>query len=145
MVEEDAGAAEHAIRLTVFLHNPKAVELGDGIGTVRMERCILVLRHFFHLAIKFRSRSLIDLTRLLQMVGSYGFEHSENAHSIDICRKLWGIEADLNVALSCQIVYLCRLHQADQLDEGHRVAHVGIVKMEMRLAFQMSDAFTEVN
>ena len=79
------------------------------------------------------------------MVGSYGFEHSENAHSIDICRKLWGIEADLNVALSCQIVYLCRLHQADQLDEGHRVAHVGIVKMEMRLAFQMSDAFAEVN
>ena len=79
------------------------------------------------------------------MVCPHGFEDAEHAHGIDIGRELRGVEADLHMALGSQVVYLSRLHQADELDEGHRVAHVGVMKMEMRLALQMGDTFAEVD
>ena len=52
VVEQDPGAAEHAVGLAVFLDDPVAVKLGDRIGRVRVERGVLVLRHLLHLAVE---------------------------------------------------------------------------------------------
>ena len=88
MVEENARAAEHIVGFAVFLDNPEAVELGHGIGAVGMEGGLLVLGHFFHLAVEFRGRCLIDAASVSQTQLAHGFEHTQNASSIDISRKL---------------------------------------------------------
>ena len=64
MVEENARAAIHVVGLTVFLHYPKTVLLGYGIRTVGVERRVLVLWHFFHLAVKLAGTGLIDAARI---------------------------------------------------------------------------------
>ena len=52
VVEQDTGAAVHAIGLPVFLDNPETIQFRDGVRAVRMERRILILWHFLHLAIQ---------------------------------------------------------------------------------------------
>ena len=79
------------------------------------------------------------------MVGPDCFEDSKNTHRIHICREFRGIEADLNVTLGCKIVYLRGLDKSDQLDERHRITHICIVQMEVRLALEMSDSFAEID
>ena len=54
MVEQDTGAAEHVIGFPVLFCDPEAILLGNGIGRVGMERCVLVLRYLFDLAVEFR-------------------------------------------------------------------------------------------
>jgi hypothetical protein len=66
MVEQDTRATIHIISLAVFLHNPETIQFGHCIRAVRMERCVFILRHFFHLSVKFRSRSLIDTASIFQ-------------------------------------------------------------------------------
>jgi len=52
VIEEDAGAAEHVVGFTVFLGDPEAILLGDGVGAIGMERGCLRLRHFLDLAVE---------------------------------------------------------------------------------------------
>ena len=52
VVEQDAGAAEHFVGLTIFLDYPEAILLGNSIRAIGMERCILVLRNFFYFTIE---------------------------------------------------------------------------------------------
>ena len=51
VIEEYARAAEHVVSLAVLLHYPEAILLGHGVGRVRVERRVLVLRHLLHLAV----------------------------------------------------------------------------------------------
>ena len=145
MIEEDAGAAEHIVGLTVFLDYPIAIELGNGIGRVWMEGGVLVLRHFFYLAIELGGRCLIDSAGLLQMVGAHSLKDTEHAHCIYIGRELRRIEAYLHMRLCGKVIDLGGLHFAYEFDERHGVAHIGIVEVEMWGAFQMCDAFAEID
>ncbi len=54
VVEENAVAAVHAVRLTVVLHDPEAVELGHAVGRAGIERSGLALRHFLYLTEELR-------------------------------------------------------------------------------------------
>ena len=65
MIEQDTGATEHVVRLTILLDDPIAIQLGHRIGRIGMERRILVLGHLLHLAIQLGSRGLIDLAMFL--------------------------------------------------------------------------------
>ena len=145
MVEEDAGAAEHIIGFAVFLDDPEAVKLGHGVRAVRVERGILVLRDFFDFAVKFACRSLINTAGLFEVVGTHSFKHSENACSIDVGSEFRGVERDLHMALGREVIDFSRLDLAHNLHEAHGVAHVGVVQVEIRPAFEVGDAFTVVH
>jgi hypothetical protein len=88
---------------------------------------------------------LVYAAGLFQTAGANGLQDAEDTYSINICRKLRRVETDLHVALSCEVVYLVRLYGTDDLNESHGVTHISIVQVEMRLAFEVSDALTEVN
>ena len=117
VVEQDAVAAIHAIRLAVVLHDPEAVELGHGIGRTRIERRGFRLRHFLHLAVELGGAGLIDATLVLQSADAYGLQQAEHAHGIGIGRVFRHIERNLHVALCGQVVDLGGLRLADDADE----------------------------
>ena len=145
VVEQDAAAAEHLVGLAVLLDNPEAVELGHGIGAVGMEGGVLVLGHLFYLAVELGGAGLVDAAGLLQVAGAHGLEHAEDAGGIDIGRELGRVEADLHVALGGQVVDLVGPHLVDHLDDGHGVAQVGIVEVEVGLALEVGNALAEVH
>ena len=144
MVKEDARTAEHVVRFAVFLDNPKSVKFSHGIWAIRMERGIFVLRDFFYLAIEFAGRCLVDAASLFQVVGTDSFQNAEHARSIYVGGKFRGIKRNLHMALRGKVVNFGRLHLAHHLHKAHGVTHVGIVQVEIRLAFQVRNAFTIV-
>ena len=145
MIEQNAGAAEHVVGFAVFLDNPIAVKLGYSIRAVRVERGVLVLRDFFDLSVKFACAGLVNAAGFFQMIRSHGFQDAEHARCIDIGGKFRGIERNLHMALGREVVDFGRLHLPHHLHEAHGVAHVGIVQVEIRLAFEVGDAFTEIH
>ena len=78
------------------------------------------------------------------MICTHSLQNTQHADSIDISSKLWGIKANLYVTLCCEVIYFCRLNVSHQFYERHRITHVCIVKVEIRLAFKMSDALAEI-
>ena len=145
VIEEDARAAEHAVCFTVLLDNPVAVQFGYSIWAIRVERSVLILRHFLDFSIKLGCGGLVNLASLLQMVGANGFEDAEYAYGIDISSELGGIEADLHMTLGGEVVDLRRQHLTNEFDQRHGVRHIGIMQVEVRAAFEVSDALTVVN
>ena len=110
-----------------------------------MERCILVLRHFLDLSIKFGGGSLIDATRILKMIGTHGLKDTKYTRGIDISRKLGGIETYLHMALCSEIVDFSRLHLVDNLHKAHRIAHISIMQVELGVALKVGNTLTIVN
>ena len=72
VVEENAVAGKHIVGVAILLHDPEAILLGHGIGRIRMERRVLVLRHLFHLAIELGGGSLIDAAAVRETQLTYG-------------------------------------------------------------------------
>ena len=145
VVEQDARAAVHAVGLAVLLDDPETVQLRDGVRAVGMERRILVLGHFLHLAVQLRGGCLVDPAGSGQPALADGLQDAQDAGRIDIRRIFRRVEAHLHVALRREVVDLVRADLTDNLDEAHGVAHVGIMQMEMGLAFQVRDALAEVH
>ena len=145
MVKEDARAAEHIVSLAVLLDNPKTIEFGHGIRAVRVERGILVLRNLFYLAVKFACACLVNAAGLFEVVGTHGLKNTEHTGGVHVGGKFWRIEGNLHVALCGKVVNFCRLDLAYNLHEAHRVTHVSIVQMKIRLTLEMRNAFAEVH
>ena len=110
-----------------------------------MEWSILVLRNLLHLAIELGSGSLIHTAGICQSALADGLKDAEHTCGVYIGSKLRRVEAYLYVALSSQVVNLGRFHLVHHLDDTHRVAEIGIVKMEVGLAFQVGDTLTIVD
>ena len=70
---------------------------------------------------------------------------TQDTDGIDVGGIFRRVEAYLYVALSSQVVNLGRFHLVHHLDDTHRVAEIGIVKMEVGLAFQVGDTLTIVD
>ena len=145
MVEEDAGAAEHVVSFAVFLDDPEAVKLGDCVRAVRVERSVLVLRDLFYLAVEFAGRGLVNAAGLFEVVGAHGLKHAENASSINVGGEFRGVKRNLHMALGREVIDFGRLDLAHDLHEAHGVAHVGVVQVEIRLAFKVCNAFAVVH
>ena len=137
MVEQYPGAAEHVICLTVLLDYPVAVKLRHRIRAVRMERRVLVLRDLLNLAVKLRSRGLVDPAGPRQPALTDRLQNPQNPCRIHISRELRRIEAHLHMALRREVVYFVRAHLVHHLDDAHRVPQVRIVQMEMRPPLQV--------
>lgn len=101
--------------------------------------------NFLYLTIELGGRCLVDLAGLLQVVGADCLKDAEYTNGINIGCELRGIEADLYVRLGCKVVDLGGLHLAYELDERHRVAHIGIVEVEIRGALKVGDTLTVIN
>ena len=87
VIEQNARTAKHIISLPVFFHNPVAVQFGNGIGRIGVERGILVLRYFFHLAVQFRSGCLVDTAGIGDVALTNGFQNTQHTGGVYICRK----------------------------------------------------------
>ena len=110
-----------------------------------MERRVLVLGHFLHLAVQFRGRRLVDPAGPCEPALAHGLQDAQDAGRVDIRRIFRRVEAHLDMALRRQVVDFVRPHLADDLDEAHGVAHVRIMQVEMGTAFQMRDALAEIH
>ena len=145
MIEEDTRAAEHIVSLTIFLDNPETVLLGYGVWRIWVEWCILVLRNLLYLAIKLGCGSLIHTAGLLQTALTDSLQDTEHTCSIYIGCKLRRVKTYLNVALSGEVINFGWFHLVHHLNDAHRVAQVGIMKVEIRFTFQMSDTLAVVS
>ena len=145
VVEEDAVAAEHAVGVAVLLDDPEAVLLGDGVGTEGMEGGVLVLGYFLDLAVELGGGGLVDLAAIGEAHLADGLDDAEDADGIDIGGELGGVEADLHVALGGEVVDLRGAHVGDDADNGHGVAEVGVVEVEVGAALKVGDALAVID
>ena len=79
-------------------------------------------------AVEFLCRGLVDARLLLEAEELDGLEAVERADGVGVCGILGGFEADLNVALSREVVDLvglCFLHDADEVGG---IGHVAVVQ-----------------
>ena len=73
-----------------------------------------------------------------------GLQYSQYTYGIDVGSELGGIETDLYMALSGEIVYLIGFNPTDHLHYAHRVAEIGIVKVESGFTFEVCYPFPEI-
>jgi hypothetical protein len=127
MVEQDAVADEHAVRLPIVDAGPVGIELGDGIRTARVKRSALVLRRRTgteHL----RGRRLVQPRRHAGHPQSLEDPHgSQPGHVAGVGRQL---EADLHVALGGQVIDLRRLDRGDQAHEPEWFVKISVVERQ---------------
>jgi len=145
VVEEDAVATEHTVGVAVLLDDPEAVLLGDGVGAEGVEGGVLVLRDFLDLAVELGGGGLVDLAAIGEAYLADGLDDAEDADGIDIGGELGGVEADLHVALGGEVVNLRGAHVGDDADNGHGVAEVGIVEVEVGAALEVGDALAVID
>ena len=145
VVEEDAVATEHTVGVAVLLDDPEAVLLGDGVGAEGVEGGVLVLGYFLDLAVELGGGGLVDLAAIGEAHLADGLDDAEHANGIDIGGELGGVEADLHVALGGEVVNLRGAHVGDDADNGHGVAEVGIVEVEVGAALEVGDALAVID
>ena len=110
-----------------------------------MERGLLVLRNFLDLAVELGSRRLIDAAGLRETCVTDRLENAQHARRIDVRRKFRRIERHLHVTLRREVVHLVRTHRRNHTEDRTRVTEVAIVKMEVRTALEMGNAFAEIH
>ena len=79
------------------------------------------------------------------MVGADSLQDTKHTYGINIGRKLGGIERYLHMALRSQIIDFGGLHLANQLDQRHGIAHIGIMKVEMGRALEVGYTLAVIN
>ena len=145
MVEEDARAAEHPVRLAVLPHDPVAVELRHRVGAVRVEGGVLVLRNLLHLPVELRGRRLVDAAAPGEAARAPRLEDAQDTRRVHVRCELGGVERHLNVALSREVVDLVGPYFAYHLHDAHRVTEVRVVEVEAGTALKVSDALAVVH
>ena len=118
----------HAIGFPVIDRDPIGIKLGRAIGAAGLERGRLGLRAIGGVAVKLGRRGLIETHPILKTEDAYSLKQPKRPQAIGVGRVLRRFEADLYVALRCQIVYLCGPGLLDQSDQIGRVRHIAIVQ-----------------
>ena len=131
MVEEDAVAGIHTVGFTVIDRDPVGIELGAGIGRTGVERRLLRLRDFLHLAEQFRSGGLIEAGLFFQAQHADGFQKTQGPQRIHIGGVLGRLEGDLHMALGCQVVDFVRLHFLHDADQVAGIRKIPVVQNEL--------------
>ena len=109
-----------------------------------MEGRILVLWHFLHLAVEFRRGSLIDAAGVGHSQLTDGLQYAQHTYGVDIGCELRRVERYLYVTLGSEVIDFRRAHLADDAQDAHRVAEVGIVQVEVGQTLQMGNTLAEV-
>jgi hypothetical protein len=145
VVEQDAVAGVHAVRLAVIDGDPVGVELGAGVRAARIERRGFLLRDFLHQAVQFRGRCLIEARLLLQPENADRFQDAQRADAVGVRRVLGLFEAHRHMRLGREVVDLVRLHLLDDAHQAGRIGQIAVVQHELavvdvRVFVQVVDA-----
>ena len=140
MIEQNSVHREHPVGFPVFFRNPESVLFRYRVGTVWMKRRSLLLGNFFHLAVQFRSRCLVNPCLPVQTQDPHGLQDAQNADGIHISGIFRNIKGHLDMRLGCQIVDLVRLHQTDDAHKRRRVCQVPVMQRYRMRGQQMIDS-----
>lgn len=116
MVKEDAITGIHAIGFSVVNGNPVGVELGHGIRRTWVEGRGFLLGDFLNEPVELRGRGLVEASLLLKAENADGFEDTQSAECIGVGSVFGFFKADLDVALSGQVVDFVRLGLLNDAD-----------------------------
>jgi len=130
VVEQDAVARVHAVRLPVIHRDPVGVELGRPVGAAGVERRFLVLGDLLHLAEQLARGGLVEPRLALHAEDAQGLQDPQGTQGIGLRRVLGRLERDLHVALGTEVVDLVRLHLLDDADDVRGVREVAVVEDE---------------
>ena len=145
MIEKDSRAAKHIISLSVFLYNPISILLCNSIRTIRVERSGFFLWNLLYLAIKFRSRSLVNPACLFQSTNSNRFQNSENSGRNNIRSIFRYIKGYLHMTLSRKIIYFIGLYFSNQLNETNGITQISKFKIKVGLSLQVCNTLSIVH
>ena len=135
VVEEDAVAGVHAVGLAVVHSDPVGVELGNGVGTARVEGGGFLLRGFLHQAVEFGGAGLVEAGFLLEAEDADGFEDAQGTEGVGVGGVFGLFEADGDVALGGEVVDFVGLDLLDDAHEAGTVGHVAVVEDEAAVLF----------
>ena len=103
VIEEDAVAGIDAIGFAVVDGDPVGVELGDGVGTARVEGSGFLLRGFLDEAVEFGCRCLVEAGLLFEAEDADGFQDAQRTQAIGVGGVFRGFEADRDMALAARL------------------------------------------
>ena len=113
MVEQDAVAGIHVVRLAVVHRDPVGIELGHAVGAARVEGSGFFLRSLLHFAVKLTSACLIDPSFCCQPQHAHCFQKPQRAKCIAVGGVLGSFKAHRHMALSTQVINFIGLHLLD--------------------------------
>ena len=131
VVEEDAIACVHVVRLAIILGDPKCIQLCDAVRAARIEGSVLVLRDGLYEPVKLGGRRLIEPHVVLEATGAHGIEQTQGTERVDVARILCHVEGDFDVRLRAEIVNLGRLDLRDDVYKVGAVRQVSVVQLEL--------------
>ena len=128
MVEQNTVHRKYAVGLSVLLHHPVPVLLGNGVGAVGVEGRGLLLGNLLHLSVQLRGGGLVEPAHFLHAQNPDALQNPQYPQRVRVPGVLRHVKAHLHVALSRQIVHLIRLHQTQDADDTAGVAQVPVVE-----------------
>jgi hypothetical protein len=131
VVEQDAVAGVHPVRLAVVDRDPVRVQLRDAVRRARVERRRLALGRLDDLSVELRRGCLVETDVLFEAACADGVEEAESAECVDVPRVFGHFERYLDVRLRAEIVYLGWLYLGDDVDEVCAVTQVAVVQLEL--------------
>ncbi len=130
VVEQDAVAGVEAVGFAVVDNDPIAVHLGYGIRTARVEGGGFLLGDFLYQAVELAGAGLVEACFLFQTEDANGFEQAQHTQGVGVGGVFGLFEADGDVALGGEVVYLVGLNLLDDADEAGAIGHVTMVEEE---------------
>ncbi len=134
VVEQDAVAGVHAVRLAVVDGDPVGVELGHRVRAARVERRRLALRGLLHEAVELAGAGLVEAAVALQAEQADRLEQSQRAQRVDVGGVLRALEADRDMAHRAEVVDLVGAHLLHDADQVGAVGEVAVVQDEPAVA-----------
>jgi hypothetical protein len=131
VVEQDAVARIHPVRLAVVDHDPVRIQLRHAVRAAGVERRRLRLGRLDDLAVELGGRGLVEADVLLEPAGPDGVQQTEGAEAVDVAGVFGHLEGDLDVRLGAEVVDLGGLDVGDDVDQVGRVGEIAIVKLEL--------------
>src|SRR5205085_6772414 len=123
VIEQDAAAAEHAVALAVVHRDEMPVDLGDAVGTARVERGRLALGSFTHLAEHLTARRLVKADALW-VDQADRLEYARNANAGELPGQYRLLPARRHEAHGRQVIDLVGPDDAQHLDERELIEQV---------------------
>ena len=131
VVEQDAVAGEHVIRLAVVLDGPEGVKLSYTVGGTRIERGGLLLGDFHDLTVQLGGGSLIESRVLFETTSTNGFEQAHRTQSGAFASVLGHLEGHLDMGLGGEVVDFVGAHAVDDRGKIGRIDHVAIMQFDL--------------
>ena len=128
MIEQNAVAGKHSIGLPIINRCPVCVQFGAGIRRPGIKWGEFRLGRFLHLAIEFRSGSLVETGFFFQTEYADSLQHAQCANCIHFGCVFRRLERYTHVALCSQIVNLIGLNFLGDADETGGIRQIAIVQ-----------------